>query len=400
MKQRHAHRLLQCLVAAIRPLRVEELAQILTIKWDTDDAYNLVDNWRPEDPEKEVLSACSTLISVIDDKDGKIVQFSHLSVKDFLTSDLLRKSDLINDFHYYISLDDAHATFTRACLTVLLQLDESTNKTRLARFPLAFYAARHWVDHAKFGDVTPWKKGAMERLFEPKKPYFGAWIWMHDLDNWWSKEQAMNDLAEHPSPSEATPLYYAALCGFIGLAKYLIVTHGQDVNAKCGFHRSPLGAASHQGHVGVALLLLGHGADVNLKYGHGPTPLRSAYDGGRVEVMRLLLGRRADVDTHHGNAMGTLLHDASSDGQEEIVQSLLQHCADVNARGEMNRTPLHFATVRGHTKVVRLLLEHSANVNAKDEFFDTPLDDARRKQRHDIEQLLLEHDAESGRGLE
>jgi hypothetical protein len=41
-KSKHAHWLFQCLVAALRPLRVEELAEIFTIEFDADAAYNLV----------------------------------------------------------------------------------------------------------------------------------------------------------------------------------------------------------------------------------------------------------------------------------------------------------------------------------------------------------------------
>jgi hypothetical protein len=77
-KTKHAHRLFQCLVAAIRPLYVEELAEIFAIEFDQDAARNLMEGWRPENPEEAVLSACSTLITVIDnDKGSKIVQFSH-----------------------------------------------------------------------------------------------------------------------------------------------------------------------------------------------------------------------------------------------------------------------------------------------------------------------------------
>ena len=51
--------------------------------------YSLYWYWRPEDPEDAVLFACSTLISIINDKSSKIVQFSHFSVQEFLTSDRL-----------------------------------------------------------------------------------------------------------------------------------------------------------------------------------------------------------------------------------------------------------------------------------------------------------------------
>ncbi len=104
-KWQHAHRLFQCSVAAIRPLRVEELAEIFAIEFGSSATLNLVEDWRPENPEEAVLSACSTLISIIiDNKGSKIVQFSHFSVKEFLTSDRLQTSDIENVRQYYVSL--------------------------------------------------------------------------------------------------------------------------------------------------------------------------------------------------------------------------------------------------------------------------------------------------------
>src|ERR1700730_18967900 len=73
-KKEHAHQLFQCLVAAIRPLRVEELAEIFTIEFNRP---SLVERWRPENPGEALPSACSTLIVIVDDEDSKIVQFSH-----------------------------------------------------------------------------------------------------------------------------------------------------------------------------------------------------------------------------------------------------------------------------------------------------------------------------------
>jgi hypothetical protein len=40
-KRQHAHRLFQCLVVAIRPLRVEELAEIFAIEFDEEAGPNL-----------------------------------------------------------------------------------------------------------------------------------------------------------------------------------------------------------------------------------------------------------------------------------------------------------------------------------------------------------------------
>jgi hypothetical protein len=66
-KSHHARRLFQCMVAARRPFRVEELAEIFAIEFGPNDAPILMAGWRPENPEEAVLSACSTLIAIIDD---------------------------------------------------------------------------------------------------------------------------------------------------------------------------------------------------------------------------------------------------------------------------------------------------------------------------------------------
>jgi hypothetical protein len=69
-KRQHVHRLFQWLVAAIRLLRTEELAEIFAVNFDQDGATNFVETWRPEIPEEAILSACSTLIGVIKDNRG------------------------------------------------------------------------------------------------------------------------------------------------------------------------------------------------------------------------------------------------------------------------------------------------------------------------------------------
>ena len=153
-KWQHAHRLFQCMVAAIRPLRVEELAEIFAIKIGPNATPNLVEDWRPENPEEAVFSACSTLITIIiNDSDAdldadsdaesdtesyakgsKIVQFSHFSVKEYLTSDRLQVSDVASIRDFYISLEPAHTILARACLTVLLHWEKKRAKSKLQHF--------------------------------------------------------------------------------------------------------------------------------------------------------------------------------------------------------------------------------------------------------------------------
>ncbi|KAH9051135.1 hypothetical protein EDB83DRAFT_2293977, partial [Lactarius deliciosus] len=83
--RRQAYRLLQCLTVASRPLRVEELAEILALDFDgaEEGIPELRKDWRWEDQTETVLSTCSSLISVVDDGRHRVVQFSHFSVKEF-----------------------------------------------------------------------------------------------------------------------------------------------------------------------------------------------------------------------------------------------------------------------------------------------------------------------------
>ena len=395
-KRQHAHRLFQCLVVAIRPLHVKELAELFAIHFDADAGpSNFKEGWRPENAKDALLSACSSLITVIktEDSEIEIVQFSHVSVKEFLTSDRLRTSEVGNIRHYYIPLDAAHTILARASLTVLLQLEEDVDRSRLETFPLAIYAAQHWVDHARYKDVAPRIQNGIEQLFNPNKSYLPAWTWIHDLDTVDQVRETTHALEERPKPPAATALYYAVLCGFGWLAGSLITAHGENVNASGGNHGTPLHAASYKGHLDTVHLLLAYGANVNTTNKKRRTPLCSAYDGGHPDVVRMLLEHGADADAQYDEA-GPLSHDASFNGRTDVVRLLLQHNANVNSRNGSNDTPLHQASIGGQARVAQLLLENGADVNAQNGSHRTPLSRASEKGHLEVVQVLLRHGAD------
>jgi hypothetical protein len=174
----HAHRLLQCLTVAVRPLRVAELAEVLAVDFDTviNGTSKLNTDWRWEDRQQAVLSTCSSLISIVDGDDSQVVQFSHFSVKEFLTSPRLAGSST-DVSHFHIPLEPAHTVLAKACLGVLLRLDEDADGPNVENnSPLAEYAAEHWADHAQFERVSSHIREGMEYLFDPDKPYFAAWL--------------------------------------------------------------------------------------------------------------------------------------------------------------------------------------------------------------------------------
>jgi hypothetical protein len=152
----HARRLLQCLTVALRPLRVDELAEVLAIDFDAPahgGIPQLNPHWRWADHHQAVLSTCSSLIAIVDEGDSKVVQFSHYSVKEYLTSDRLARSSW-DVSRYHIVLEPAHTIVAQACLGVLLHLDNSVNEDNVDEIPLVKYAAQYWFDHAQFDKVA------------------------------------------------------------------------------------------------------------------------------------------------------------------------------------------------------------------------------------------------------
>lgn len=71
-------------------------------------------------------------------------------------------------------------------------------------------------------------------------------------------------------------------------------------------------------------------------------------------------------------------------GRTDVVELLLSHGIDVNARWRHNgQTGLHWAAYGGHPDVVKLLLAHGARVDIKDEtYHGTPLDWALYARTH------------------
>ena len=383
----HAHRLLQCLKVAVRPLRPEELAEVLVFDFDEAPGGIPIVNtdWRREDQEFAVLSTCSSLITVVHDGDSRVVQFSHFSVKEFLTSDRLAIAAVDISFHH-IPPAPAHTILAQACLGILLRPDDTDWETFIQRFPLAEYAVEHWVDHVLFENVASLVKDGIENLFDKDKPYLSRWVQncnMDDIYQW-----------RDDSLREAAPIYYAAFCGFPDLLERLIREHPEHVSARGGALGTALHAASRMNRLKVVQLLLRHGADVNAPGRLGRTPLLFASTEGHVEVVRWLLEHGADVNAEDKDNDWTSLHLAAANGHFETVQMLLKHNADTNARTNIWRTALHEASSRGCLEVARFLLNHGADPTARDSAQQTSLHRASYYGYLDIARLLLEHGAE------
>ena len=132
--------------------------------------------------------------------------------------------------------------------------------------------------------------------------------------------------------------------------------------------------------------LLGEGYPVNNRDFRGYTPLFITPQN--KEVIETLLDSEADVNAK-GGGYGNALQATACSGEIEIVQLLLKRGADVNAQGghqlllergaDVNAhggpfgNVLQAAAQNGNIAVVQLLLERGADVNAQGDEYETAL---------------------------
>ena len=433
----YVQRLLQCLAVAIRPLYLDELAEILSSDPDVieKEVPTFDQDWESKDQEEELLSACPSLITILENGDSRIVQFSHFSVKEFLTSNRLSTSS--EDISRYHILPDAvHTTFAQASLGVLLRLDDDVDIMRATSIPLAEYAAEFWVSHAQVGSTSSRVGDPMKTLFDPDKPHFAAWLRIYDIDG------SSIDSNQFPLRESPKPLYYAALCGFYDLVEHLVAKYPHHVNAISGEDDYPLVAALHGGHIRVAELLFQHGAKVDVQGTDEQTPLHRALEWPKnlaVRAVQFLLKHGADVNARRKD-LSTPLHLAaaredfgvaqmllqrrgdvhswnigsetpfhqlpkrpfprSEANRVNLVQLLLEQGAEVNSQNEQGATALHNASLVWNLGAARALVDHGANVNVRDNKGQTPLhqvseaEDYSEEHRFSVTQLLAEHGAD------
>jgi ankyrin repeat protein len=420
-----ARRLFQFVAVSFRPLHAEEVAEFLAFDFTVGPTPKFCGDLRLGDPEDAVLSTCSTLLALVNVDGSQVIRFSHFSAKKFLLSACFAKKCDTISHRYHISMTPAHTVVAQACLGILLHLDESVTKDSLRMFPLAEYAAKHWVDHVRFEDVSRNVEDGMKQLFDPKKAHFSVWVWIYDPgDPIWNPDRR----SERPLQPSETPLHYAALCGLHTLVKFLVIERSQDVNASTiDDDSTPLHRASERGHAEVARSLLNHNANSDSRNDENWTSLHLASQHGHLEVVLALLEHCTDVNARD-HSKWTPLHEASQNGHLEVVQVLLEwganadaldyggwsplqlpsrkghlgvvrvileHGVDANTRDNSNLTPLHGASQQGHLEVVRVLLEHGANIDSQDDSNQTPLHLASRAGHLEVVRVLLEHGAKT-----
>lgn len=170
---------------------------------------------------------------------------------------------------------------------------------------------------------------------------------------------------------------------------------GGNLNGKNTLNEpAPLTAAAIGGNTEVVNFLLDKGLKIEGKNEQGQTALMSAAAAGHAEVVKTLLDRGASVNAIDVHRRSVLNHAVFLRGHIEVIKVLLDWGADIHARHDpVNRTTLMDAAQGGFLEVVKLLIEKGADVNARDSNGQTALSLARGKDIEEIEKVLKAHGA-------
>ncbi|KAF2018278.1 ankyrin [Aaosphaeria arxii CBS 175.79] len=160
---------------------------------------------------------------------------------------------------------------------------------------------------------------------------------------------------DHQMDKIGSPLAVAIINNNVELVQFLL-SKGADPNDMYWIPQDTfLSAAAALPSTEILTLLLDHGADVE-----SSMALNGAAEKGRIESAKILLDRGADVDQILSYpfieaVLGTALHVAVKNEQEDFVKFLLEHGARkdlVNAEG---LTPKDLAVSLGCEKIAKSL---------------------------------------------
>ena len=176
-----------------------------------------------------------------------------------------------------------------------------------------------------------------------------------------------------------------------------IIDQGAYVNATNKKNVTSLMLACEMGDVDAMNVLLSAGADRTIKDADGYTWFHYAVHGCSKDVLQSIIAKGADVNaTSKGN--GTPLMLASWYGQVDAIKVLLSAGADQTIKDANGYTWIHYAVRGGCSKeVLQSIIDHGADVNVTNEEGDTPLMLARKNENEDAINVLLSTGANRSR---
>jgi len=165
-------------------------------------------------------------------------------------------------------------------------------------------------------------------------------------------------------------IYSASKNGDLELVKKLLTADSSLLNIRDSYGMTPLHYASAKS-IEVVAYLVGKGADVNIPSNDETTPLYTAARFWQTKIVQYLLEHNANVNAR--SLGGAPIHQAAYRPSTDMVVIFLAYKADLSITDTFGQTPIHIAASYDADSVLIMLITAGGNINTKDKEGNTPL---------------------------
>ena len=257
-----ARRILQIVIAAARPLTLDEMQIALAIQPD----HKSIEDLEPDflySIESTVKDICGLFVRVIDSK----IYLIHQTAKEFLKRSTTIPATESSHWKQSLCPIESNLALANICINYLLFTVFETHplvlgSTKSAEEIACYvgehqfldYAAKHWASHALEAKI--WEGGGLSgsalEVLDSRSGRLLTWFLVYQTTI--------------PNPHRPQTVSGLAVASYIGHDRLveLLIQKGADVNCRHDLHGSALNAAAVMRHSSVVELLLNRGAVVYL----------------------------------------------------------------------------------------------------------------------------------------